>query len=185
MTSRVRDSVPVWSDFSRVASDRTSIGRFTKNFWKKLLPLPESFKSIRIAFAEEGSHHSWIVDHLESFALFTSPSLGTISVTRKLPAEALKAGAETQKRRHLISEVVAPRPLPAAMLKAIIAMGDRLQSLEIDYWEIDLASLKMIMDKNVGLVKLRVLLDEPMKSLVRSSHFSSSSTLILMTCVNI
>lgn len=68
---------------------------------------------------------------------------------------------------HPIAEPVTPKPIPAKVLSAILERGDdSLSFLELDYWEIDSASLKSVMEKNVGLVGLRILLNEAFKTIV-------------------
>jgi hypothetical protein len=146
-------------------------GRLSKTFWKKLIPLPESFKSIAITFPEHGPHHSWVADHLESFALVcATPTLKSISVNRQIREQSIVDPST--------SESVTSKPIPAKILAALVERDDdRLETIEVDYWEVSLDNFKSIMEKNVGLVQLQVLLSEPFKSIV--------SIVILLTCVSI
>ncbi|PWN93098.1 hypothetical protein FA10DRAFT_290249 [Acaromyces ingoldii] len=61
-------------------------GRLTKGLWSKVPTLPSSFHTLKVAFSENGSHHSWTTDHLSSLfdilsmRLITKPDLIPVSL---------------------------------------------------------------------------------------------------------
>lgn len=133
-------------------------GRFSKSCWKKLSPLPTSLTRIKISYSEEGSHHTWITDHLDSLSYIVScPSLRSLSVTRQQGSE---------RDSSPVSGAISLRPLPSGIVEALVEKGEDWEELELDFFQMSLLELKAIMDSATNLLRLQILLCAPFKTML-------------------
>ena len=118
------------------------LGRFAGNTWPVLAKYGKNLASLQLAFSESTSHHSWVLDHLLH--------VDSIIKTNKLEALSL---IRTGKRNTLAPKLLAfSTTLPAGLLSTILEQGKCLKRLSIDFYEISLETLKLILDACPNLV---------------------------------
>ena len=88
-----------------------------------------------------------------------------LTVARKPAPTCLVIGDHT-KGRNPIDLVVAPRALPEAALKAIVAKGAAWRTLDLDLFEVAPEVLKRILEAGTDLSALKVMFAAPFKHLV-------------------
>lgn len=161
-------------------------GRLSKNAWSSIDSLPNSFAHFRISFAEEGPHHSWVADHIDSmFTLLskTVDGLKTFSITTNAPkpkyfringteqSPTPADGMQQVKCLYLnpCDPLLRPRKLPAGALERIQRQGKNLQILELDLFPLSIEEVRVILDSCRQLRTLRILLDAPLTRLLSMS----------------
>lgn len=142
------------------------LGRLSKSCWSKLAPLPSNLDTLSIYFYEPSPHKSWATDHLLSLPSAISDStLTSLTVSRRCHPGALIPGKHHHSR-FPVDQIMVPKELSKELLDALLERADEWRSLNLDMWKIGVEDLKKLMDSCSGLVKLKVLFDEPFRGLV-------------------
>ena len=115
-------------------------GRLSRTCWTKITFGP-FFRELRVSYAEAGSHHSWVCDHLLSIeAALDNSSLRTFSVTRLVPLAALEPG---QHARVSLAPIAQPSRIPTSLGQKLVDRVAQLEVLECDWWETSFDFLKV------------------------------------------
>ncbi|GAA95831.1 hypothetical protein E5Q_02488 [Mixia osmundae IAM 14324] len=158
-------------------------GRLTRKAWTHC-QLPASMMSLVIRFAEDGHHHSWTPDHLDSLdALFgpTQPSLGEFVIERVIPIEALTSG---QHEEIPCEEVVRPRAIPSALVQALSRDTRSIRTLILDFFSCSFDQARIILESCSVATHISLMIDLPIDKFIAQALGLSSDLRALRLSVS-
>ncbi|WAR63724.1 hypothetical protein PtB15_17B325 [Puccinia triticina] len=161
-------------------------GRFSKLGWLKLDDLPPSLKSIKFGYHETGSYHSWTLDHLQNIlsllALYPH-KLEHFSVTRFVPLPAMLPGKHASFPELACNNRTTPQRISKEQILSIVAQGNSLKELNLDWWLISVEGLEVIVKGLPNLRKLTALVDAPFHRIITSTVFVHSKIQTLIVSI--
>lgn len=126
------------SDSGELALILFDLARFSKKTWLSFSN--RTLRSLRISYSASKTHHSWVLDHLDSIeSVISANNLETLSISR------------TGSDQTSSSAVVSARPIKTSLFEAIAATPT-LKHLSLSLFEISLDMLKTILN-NCDLVR--------------------------------
>ncbi|KAK4687179.1 hypothetical protein P7C73_g2936, partial [Tremellales sp. Uapishka_1] len=131
---------------------REVVGRLDKNTWQ-VVTLPASLRKLEIDIAEAGEHRSWVLNHLLSIHLLDIKQLSLFSVRRIIHPIALLPFPPENIRGPRIQPTHEPQLIPQEVLGSVLENGANLESLCLDWWELELEDLERLL-KAVPRIKI-------------------------------
>lgn len=145
--------------------------------WSSLTSLPDPFRHFRLIYSEEGPHHSWITDHLDTvfmllelaphglqtFCIRTlQPESTYVRLNATDPHPTMLNGVSQVKR--IISakcdETVLPRKLPSGALESLTKFGEHLEELNVSYAFANICELCAHHRSTIQLLMFQLSIDE-------------------------
>ncbi|WVQ97594.1 hypothetical protein IAU59_004708 [Kwoniella sp. CBS 9459] len=141
-------------------------GHLSKNTWSMIEDWPSRFSSLEIVIKDYIKHKSWALDHLASLHEVPFHQLQHFAVRRSVhpvnllpypPASAISASSTCGMELKAI-----PEPL----FETVIANGNQLESLCLDWWDVSGQGLLAILSTHPNLKTVEMAVSAPLTSIV-------------------
>ncbi|KAK7057386.1 hypothetical protein R3P38DRAFT_2840650 [Favolaschia claudopus] len=150
-------------------------GRLSRTLWTKPSCFPVSLKALRIVFAENGPHHSWATDHLESLYAIPLGLLDSLEVLRREAPPSLQSGVAMYDAT--LDDCAPAKSIPAAFLEQM-KQSSRLATFRCDFWCLSISEVKSLLESSTRLEHIQICVDAPFSKLLSlTSTFASLSSL--------